>query len=80
MPLPLSMVAPRGSNTPVLILVSFAIVFIIDGLNCGSEKIQLTFSCSITSLISANCSAPGNTSVLTVKAPRTLIPNLFSKY
>ena len=45
MPLPLSRVAPIGSNTPVLIFVSFAIVFIIDVLNCGSEKIQLTFSC-----------------------------------
>ena len=78
--LPLSKLAPRGSSTPVLILVSFAIVLIIAGLNCGSEKIQLTFSCSITSLISDYCSAPGKTSVLTVRAPNTIIPNLFSKY
>ena len=80
MPLPLSKVAPRGSKTPVLILVSFAIDFIIAGLNWGSEKRQFTFSCSITSLISDNCSAPGKTSGLTVKAPKTLMPNLFSKY
>ena len=73
-------VAPNGSITPVAILVSFATALIISGLNCGSEKIQLTLSCSITSLISANCSAPVITSVFTVNAPRIFIPNLFSKY
>ena len=73
-------VAPNGSITPVLILVSFATAFIISGLNWGSENTQVTFSCSIISLISANCSAPGNTSVLTVKAPKTFTSNLFSKY
>ena len=52
----------------------------IFGLNCGSENTQATLSCSIISLISANCSAPGITSVLTVKAPNILTLNLFSKY
>ena len=50
------------------------------GLNWGSENTQATLSCSITSLISANCSAPGNTSVFTVKAPNILTLNLSSKY
>ena len=76
----MSKVAPSGSKTPVLILVSFAIDFIIAGLNWGSENKQFTFSCSITSLISDNCSAPGKISGFTVKAPKTFIPNLFSKY
>ena len=79
-PFPLSNVAPSGSKTPVLILVSFAIDFIIAGLNWGSENKQFTFSCSITSLISDNCWAPGKISGFTVKAPKTFIPNLFSKY
>ena len=78
--LPGSRVAPSGSMTPVATLVSFATALIMSGLNCGSENIQLTLSCSITSLISANCSAPGITSVFTVNAPRILIPNLSSKY
>ena len=73
-------VAPNGSITPVLIFISFATALIISGLNWGSENTQLTLSCSIISLISANCSAPGNTSVLTVKAPKTFTSNLFSKY
>ena len=78
--LPGSRVAPNGSITPVAIFVSFATALIISGLNWGSENTQLTLSCSITSLISASCSAPGITSVLTVNAPRILMPNLFSKY
>ena len=52
----------------------------ISGLNCGSEKTQVTFSCSIISLISDNWSAPGRTSVFTVNAPKTFTLNLFSKY
>ena len=64
-PLPGFKVAPKGSSTPVLIFVSFATALIISGLNCGSEKTQVTFSCSIISLISDNCSAPGRTSVFT---------------
>ena len=76
--MPLSKLAPKGSKTPVLIPVSLAIDLIISGLNCGSENIQFTFSCSITSLISANCSAPGKTSGFTVNAPKSFIPNLSS--
>ena len=34
MSLPLFKVAPNGSNTPVLSSLSFAIDFIIAGLNC----------------------------------------------
>ena len=79
-PLPGSRVAPNGSKTPVLMSISLATALIISGLNWGSENIQLTLSCSIISLISANCSAPGSTSVLTVKAPKTFTSNLFSKY
>ena len=48
--LPGSSVAPNGSITPVATLVSFATALIISGLNWGSENIQLTLSCSITSL------------------------------
>ena len=58
--------APNGSKTPVLIFISFATALMIFGLNCGSENTQATLSCSIISLISANCSAPGITSVFTV--------------
>ena len=56
-------VAPKGSTTPVFISMSFATALMISGLNCGSENTQATLSCSIISLISANCSAPGITSV-----------------
>ena len=77
---PLSSFAPKGSKTSILIFVSFAIVLTISGLNCGSERTHVTFSCSITSLISASCSAPGKTSVLTVNAPIIFTSNLFSKY
>ena len=73
-------VAPNGSKTPVLIFISFATALIMSGLNWGSENTQLTLSCSIISLISDNYSAPGNTSVFTVKAPKTFTSNLFSKY
>ena len=66
---PLVKVAPKGSKTPIFIFVSFAIVSTMSGLNCGSESTHVTFSCSITSLISASCSAPGKTSVFTVNAP-----------
>ena len=59
-------VAPNGSITPVATLVSFATALIISGLNCGSENIQLTLSCSIISLISANCSAPVSYTHLTL--------------
>ena len=76
----MSRVAPNGSKTPVLIFVSFAMINYNSGLNCGSENRQFTFSCSITSLISDNCSAPGKTSGFTVNAPRIFTPNLFSKY
>ena len=78
--LPGSRVAPNGSKTPVLIFISLATAFIISGLNWGSENTHVTLSCSIISLISESCSAPGNTSVLTVKAPSTFTPNLLSKY
>ena len=73
-------VAPNGSKTPVLTSMSLATALIISGLNWGSEKIQVTLSCSIISLISDNCSAPGNTSVFTVNAPNILTLNLYSKY
>ena len=73
-------VAPNGSKTPVLMSISLATAFIISGLNCGAENIQVTLSCSIISLISDSCSAPGSTSVFTVNAPNTFTLNLFSKY
>ena len=59
--------------------MSLAIVSTMSGLNCGSERTHVTFSCSITSLISAS-SAPGKTSVFTVNAPIIFTLNLFSKY
>ena len=73
-------VAPNGSSTPVLIFISFATALMMSGLNWGSENTHVTLSCSIISLISFNCSAPGKTSVFTVNAPRTFTLNLFSKY
>ena len=74
------MFAPKGSKTPVLMLVSSAIVEIILGLNCGSEKIHFIPLSLITSCMSAICLAPGKTSVFNVSAPAALTPNLYSKY
>ena len=79
-PFPGVKVAPNGSTIPVLIFISFATALMMSGLNWGSENTQATLSCSITSLISESCSAPGNTSVLTVKAPNIFTLNLYSKY